>query len=436
MQHSLRCLASLTKKINALNDDRALVMKRHNDLMATKALKSEKLEEDMAEAIEMEEETSKKTAKFDAETAAEAIKIDIARKSLNEVNVVKGLISTVEKSIEEAELEIATIKSEMKEKKREAVDSENKISSTESLIEQLNTERDAELKKVESCKLTLQELGNMVEVIQHRSSFEALESNEIFKREAMNRTSYITKREKLNHEITASISLADDLQKLVVQDEMLMEQKKEALVQLGEVQQRHGLLEAQTKDVDQLEAADQLQARIEDTLKARDIIKKEIGDLKKILEKDQDAHEKEVGQHDEELLSLSLKLQAEEKKTKEAQDNHFMNDNVSVASSTSQKSLSYRRATLQPRPWTQPQTEFRRSINFAASTSTSHFAELMAEKKKLSPPVSAPVSKLRTQDEVKTVVTKEEEDRDDYDGAFSDGDTNEVWTFQFFPFIW
>lgn len=429
MQHSLRCLASLTKKINALDDDRALAKKRHDDLMATKALKSEKLEEDMAEAIEMEEEAAKKIFKFDAETASEAIKIDTARKSLNEVNVLRGLISTVEKSIGEAELDIATIKSEMKDKKREAVEIENKISSTESLVEQLNIKCEAELTKVDLYKRTLQDLGNMVEVIiQQRSSFEALESNEIFKREAMNRASYTKKREKLHHEITAGIALADDLQRLEVQDEMLMEQKKEALMQLGEVQQIHGSLEAQAKEIDQLESADQLQARIDDTLKAREIIKKEIGDLKKILEKDQEAHEKEAGQHDEELSSLSLKLQAEEKKTKEAQDSQVMNDIASVASSTSQKSLSDRRATLQPRPWTQPYAEIRaesrRSMTFTPSPSTSRFAELMAEKKKLSPPVSTPESKFRTHDEVKTAVKKEEEDKDD--AAFSDGDTDEV----------
>lgn len=396
----------MTKKISALNDDRALVQKRHVDLMATKVLKMEELEEGMEDAIEMEEQADQKTAKFDADIAAEVIKIDIARKSLNEVNVLKGLISTVEKSIGEAELEIGAIKSEMKEKEREASKSGNEISSTESLIEQLNIKCDDELEKVESCKLTLQELSNLVEVIQQRSSVEALESDEIFKREAMNLASYITKREKLNHEITASIALADDLQQLVAQEEMLMEQKKELLIQLAEVQQSHGLLEAQDEEFDQLNADDQLQARIEDSLKTRDNIKKEIGDLKKILGKEQEAHDKEDELREEELSNLSLKLQAEEKKTREAQDNHITKDvdNVSVASSTSQKSFSDRRATLQPRQWMQP----------SPSASTSRFEELMADKKKkLSPSALTQVSKFRTQDEVKPV--SKEEDRDNYE---------------------
>lgn len=320
LNHSLKLINNLTKKIEEMNTTEENIDLKAAEVMVVKTEELTSCQEGLARVTDEEVKIQQEIEKIDTALITEENEIKTIQVKIQEARAFIDEIQGVEASIVQLKAE-KNVQAQTLHSLRVTVDStQNEIIEGEQKIEEMKFQQNIINTKSELLEKHLEEITFLMTFIQSKSTFEELESDEIFLREVVNEPFYIKLKEDSATKMNENEDLIQDLQNSNDNEDRVTIEHEKTQKELAEMSAQMKVLQREVNVLmkEEIEAQKQLQTRVNEGLQADENIKREILHLQTQFVKEEDELDRLRYKNAATLVELNIQLKMEQAKTLQA----------------------------------------------------------------------------------------------------------------------
>lgn len=335
IDHSLKLISNLSKKVEEMNVVEEKIIKRHAELMAGKTEEINVCQTELGRVTEDEAQVQQQIQETDAAMNAEENEMTEMKAKYEENRAFIDEIRAIEAATTEFIAE-KDVKMQLVDNIRLKIDmTDNEINLKDLNIEEIQSQKSFLQEQATFLDKQLEDLTYLMNWIQRKTSHEEMETDKIFVREIMNEPFYIENKQKAIAKIKENKKLTRDMQnfnksieKQTIEHENLQKELKEIAARIILLQREVDVI---TKEAD--EKQQDLQTRTTEARSAENALNREIQKLQTEFVKRENELDIMRSEHSAAIEEFNLKIKMEELKTQKARDQQLElgNDDMSLS---------------------------------------------------------------------------------------------------------